>query len=490
MQDVHVNTQCLVKRKELGQYMSNEDISLIMSSAFERYNSSERVLDAGAGAGMLSGAFIDSMLKKNKRADLNITAYEIDKDMIQFLKAAKELCIQEVSGTNISLEFNIINRDFISEAVECIKEGVIDQYDKVIINPPYKKISVNGAENLALNSIGIRSSNLYSSFVMLSIALLRTDGELVAILPRSFCNGVYFKEFRQYILERCSLEKIYTFDSRNKLFKGVLQENIIIHLKKTKNQSRHVKVYSYQADNLKKPEVYQCPINDIIPPNNPSRFIHIISSKVELLLSRKISQLKSSLDSLELNISTGQIVGFRNKHAISKGENGVNADLIPLLIPANIHSYFIQDLGFKQPLINKKTISEKDVNKMGYYVLIRRISSRDEKRRLVAAVLEPTVFSNNAIAFDNKLNFIHARRNPLTQDLAIGLCAYLSSTPVDLFFRQMNGHTQVNAADLRVLRYPNRFKLKELGKKIKLMGEEIVQEQIDKCVSQVVFGDY
>jgi adenine-specific DNA-methyltransferase len=39
------------------------------------------------------------------------------------------------------------------------------------------------------------------------------------------------------------------------------------------------------------------------------------------------------------------------------------------------------------------------------------------------------------------------------------LAAFLNSTVLDVYFRQFNGHTQVNATDLRNLRYPSRSQL-------------------------------
>jgi adenine-specific DNA-methyltransferase len=51
-------------------------------------------------------------------------------------------------------------------------------------------------------------------------------------------------------------------------------------------------------------------------------------------------------------------------------------------------------------------------------------------------------------------------------NLAKGLAAFLNSTLVDIYFRQFNGHTQVNATDLRNLRYPTRTELESLGRRI------------------------
>jgi adenine-specific DNA-methyltransferase len=56
----------------------------------------------------------------------------------------------------------------------------------------------------------------------------------VAIIPRSFCNGPYYRPFRDFILERAAIRHMHLFESRSKAFKDdeVLQENIIIRLER------------------------------------------------------------------------------------------------------------------------------------------------------------------------------------------------------------------------------------------------------------------
>jgi adenine-specific DNA-methyltransferase len=55
--------------------------------------------------------------------------------------------------------------------------------------------------------------------------------------------------------------------------------------------------------------------------------------------------------------------------------------------------------------------------------------------------------------------------------LALGLKEFLNSAAVDRYFRQFSGHTQVNANDLRVLRYPGRAELERLGRQSKNQHE-------------------
>ena len=64
---------------------------------------------------------------------------------------------------------------------------------------------------------------------------------------------------------------------------------------------------------------------------------------------------------------------------------------------------------------------------------------------------------------ENHVNYLHSQGAPLDRQLAIGLAAFLNHEVVDVCFRSFSGHTQVNAADLRRLRFPDLATLKDLG---------------------------
>jgi adenine-specific DNA-methyltransferase len=72
----------------------------------------------------------------------------------------------------------------------------------------------------------------------------------------------------------------------------------------------------------------------------------------------------------------------------------------------------------------------------------------------------------------------------LPVNLARGLAAFLDSTLVDAYFRQFSGHTQVNATDLRSLRYPARDKLVRIGQHIGTTFPD--QAEVDRLVREVV----
>ena len=76
----------------------------------------------------------------------------------------------------------------------------------------------------------------------------------------------------------------------------------------------------------------------------------------------------------------------------------------------------------------------------------------------------PTPLTAPMLGFENHLNVFHSRRKQgIPENLAHGLSVFLNSISVDEQFRRFSGHTQVNATDLRLLKYPSREALTSLG---------------------------
>lgn len=66
----------------------------------------------------------------------------------------------------------------------------------------------------------------------------------------------------------------------------------------------------------------------------------------------------------------------------------------------------------------------------------------------------------------------------MPETLARGLALFLNTTAVDEYFRRFNGHTQVNATDLKLMQYPSRKVLIQLG--TWAMGQgKLTQDQMD-----------
>ncbi|MEO1068500.1 MAG: SAM-dependent methyltransferase, partial [Cyanobacteria bacterium J06638_6] len=164
------------------------------------------MLDAGAGVGFLSAAFLDRWISGSLEfQQVELDAFEIDSTLHGSL--AQTLANYRQSPL---LRVTIHNEDFIHVAADWLSGNLfataLPQYTHAILNPPYKKIRSDSAHRLALRRAGIETVNLYSAFVALALSLLDNGGQLVAIIPRSFCNGPYYRPFREYVLERAAIQ--------------------------------------------------------------------------------------------------------------------------------------------------------------------------------------------------------------------------------------------------------------------------------------------
>jgi adenine-specific DNA-methyltransferase len=418
-----------------GQYLTPASISKFMADMFSKLDMCDiQLLDPGAGAGSLLAAFCERITnERNTYNSLSITAYEIDQYLITELKNVIGIINEECNLSKIPVSINIINDDFILANTQLFQNKLLSstrstcKFTHAIINPPYKKLHSKSLYRKVLRQAGIETSNLYTAFLSIAIKLLKPDGELVAIIPRSFCNGPYFKPFRQLLFAESSLRHIHIFHSRESAFKDddVLQENIIIHVVKER---------------------------PVIP----------ISDFDDEVLQR-ISVFDNSLEDLGIQVSTGPVVDFRLKEFI---HYETVDESVPIIYPAHFNGKRIN-----WPLTNHRKPNYIECNDStkkwlmpsGYYVLTRRFSSKEEKRRIMPALFEPISKNSGFIGFENHLNIFHSNHKGINKDIAQGLCAYLNSTLVDLYFRQFSGHTQVNASDLRMLPYPSNEVLIKLG---------------------------
>ena len=139
---------------------------------------------------------------------------------------------------------------------------------------------------------------------------------------------------------------------------------------------------------------------------------------------------------------------------------------MPLIYPGHIVDGYVQwpRNGGRKPNALALTPQTRELTvPQGFYVLVKRFSSKEERRRIVAGIYDPSRVAASEVAFENHLNYFHARGRPLDRDLAKGLAAFLNSTLVDSHFRDWSGHTQVNASDLRRFRFPSKVQLETLG---------------------------
>ena len=101
------------------------------------------------------------------------------------------------------------------------------------------------------------------------------------------------------------------------------------------------------------------------------------------------------------------------------------------------------------------------------YVLIKRFSSKEEKRRLTAACLLKADFPFPYVGIENHVNYVYHAERDLTKDEVFGIAALFNSTVIDRYFRTISGNTQVNATEIRAMNFPELPLLGRIGRQVR-----------------------
>jgi adenine-specific DNA-methyltransferase len=471
------------RRSEQGQYFTPPEVARFMASMFSDPPEQVMLLDAGAGVGALTAAFVEDCFRQDEKDDgtlayartfpkeISVTLYENDEQLLGYLQTTLAHCGERCAAHGVAFTETILQDDFIGAASLALSTPLFSAgpygYNRAILNPPYKKINTRSSHRQWLRSAGIETSNLYTGFLALVIQLLEPGGELVAITPRSFCNGPYFKPFRELFYKNMAFRRIHLFETRDTAFGAdeVLQENIIFHAVK-QGERGNVLITTSESPADLLPSQRLVEHDQVINPGDPNLFIHITANELEQTVADRVQHFRCSLADLGLSVSTGKVVDFRaREHLRHEPETGT----APLIYPAHFEKNFVVWPRSQIRKANAICLSDETRPMMlpkGYYVTVKRFSSKEENRRIVAAVYDPERIEADWIGFENHLNVFHQDEKGLSAALAKGLAVFLNSSLVDLYFRQFNGHTQVNATDLRALFYPDREMVERWGETV------------------------
>lgn len=183
------------ERADIGQFLTPVAIARFMASLFAPNRLDHvRILDAGAGAGVLFSAYVERLVSESKRPlSIEVIAYENDRRILPELTETMALCESACEKASIAFHGEIRAEDFVAAAIARSEDGLFagpgERFTHAILNPPYKKINGQSATRKRLNAAGMEVSNLYAAFVWLAARMLSPGGELSAITPRSFCTA-------------------------------------------------------------------------------------------------------------------------------------------------------------------------------------------------------------------------------------------------------------------------------------------------------------
>ncbi len=484
-------------KKTMGQFFTPVEIAALMGRYAESAKSSIKILDPGCGTAILACALVESLVENNnKLKDILLVVYETDRAIIPYTKESIGYLSDWLKTKNIGLNYMVYTTDFILENSNCLTYNgnlfsqANEQFDIVISNPPYFKLPIDDKRAIAAKQVINGHPNIYAIFMAISARLLKDNGQLIFITPRSYASGSYFKVFREYFFKIIEIEKVHLFVSRRDTFNRdkVLQETVILKGRRTSkiNPMNKVQVNSsHGIKDIHSPMVKCFLQKELIDLNSNEKILYLPTSDFEEEVLNVFRNWSGNLNMYNIQISTGPVVAFRAWEYIHENYQNGAVPLAPLFWLHNVKQMNLEwpiskpDKGQYLKIQNEsKSILIPNKN----YVLLRRFSAKDDKSRLVAAPYFCSLIEAEYIGVENKVNYIYRPKGNLERSEVIGLCALLNSSLFDSYFRIFNGNVNVSATELREMPLPSLDVIKEIGNDI-ILSNDFSIESTNRIVS-------
>ena len=202
---------------------------------------------------------------------------------------------------------------------------------------------------------------------------------------------------------------------------------------------------------------------------------------------RVVESWSGSFAERGLRISTGPVVTFRATEYLLNTAN--HPDAVPLLSIHNVRPFatvWPVAKGSKPIALRATNGAVSLVVPAQNYVLVRRFSAKEERRRLTASPYIPSSHEpRRPVALENHINYVTHTRRELSEDEVRGLVALFNSALLDRYFRVVSGNTQVNATEIRSMPFPDLQIITRIGKYVAGLDQNN-RDEIESRVLEVL----
>mgnify|MGYP000703519576 CR=1 FL=1 len=494
LQRAHMAVSSTEDRKKRGQVFTPPEVCRFMAGLFTHIPTHFRLLDPGAGVGSLTAAMCEHIAKLRTPRQVELHLYETDPCLTPHLRRVIEECHKILQASGHSLSAHLYKKDFILAHASTMGKARLlfgddskraGGFDAVIMNPPYFKLAKDSEYTRLLPQIVHGQPNIYTLFLAIGAELLRPGGEMVAITPRSFCSGLYFRAFRRWFFRRMGLGRAHLFLSRKEIFReaGILQESLITLTTRLGDHPKKILLStSYGRDDLIGSATFSLPASEILDDSSRQLVIRLPENPIDAEIMRQVESWPKNFSKRGFRISTGPVVSFRARQFLCHTYDA--ASMVPLLLDGSVRRFetvWPPPRNGKPCALKVTTKSERLLLLAKNYVLLRRFSAKEERRRLTASCLLAGQFPAARVALENHLNYVYHAAQELSEDETYGLAALFNSLLLDRYFRTLSGNTQVNATEIRTMPFPDLETLADIGRRVRQL-QGISPEETEELV--------
>jgi adenine-specific DNA-methyltransferase len=353
--------------------------------------------------------------------------------------------------------------------------------DVVVCNPPYRKMTAEELEPLRDTYADVIEAqpNLYCLFIALCVRLLRVGGHAALVTPTSFLSGQYFGRLRKFLIRNTDVEHIGMVSDRQGVFIDVEQETALTVLRRRTEENRtqvraNVSVVSGTGHYT---SVGECTLP------NAGAVWPIPRSVEDVALLKTATLSRFRLSDYGYRVRIGAYVWNRDKRpkfdSLRDAKRVKAHTAMPLMwsrdiVPGGIVR--LEDTSAYDGEHRFVDLGDKEHSSVvtSPCVVMQRVTSNDQPRRLVVAAVSPGVVETyGGFIGENHVVIVEA----VTSKPALPptkLAKLLSAHAVDRYFRCISGATNVSAFELNQLALPDPQALREAAINGRSMDEAVL----------------
>lgn len=356
---------------------------------------------------------------------------------------------------------------------DALGEREIGQFDLVIGNPPYGRVTLDEQRRADYARSLYGHANLYGLFTDLALHLAKPGGVIAYLTPTSFLGGQYFKALRELLTDQATPVAFDFVSDREGVFDDVLQETLLTTFTKDRREA-------------------SASISVVVPKGlNAARVEQIGHMTVATagrpwLLPRKpsdaafldaVSKMPTRLSDLGFVVSTGQLVWNRHRDQLRTSSEGGALPLIWAESVTQSGFSFAANKRSHVPFLAVRADQPHLVTRRAS-VLVQRTTSKEQTRRLLAAVIPQEFLDEHGGAVvENHLNLVYVPESCQGMVSAKTIAELLNTEAVDRVFRCISGSVAVSAYELQALPLPTAVQLTELERFISFGAGKLAVEK-------------
>lgn len=355
--------------------------------------------------------------------------------------------------------------------------------DLVVGNPPYGRIGLSTELRTRYRRSLYGHANLYGIFTDLALRWTKPNGLVAYVTPTSFLAGQYFKALRALMAADAPPVTFDVVESRQGVFEGVLQETMLSVYQRGgppgKTEVNRISVSANGTAEVLPVGTFQLPSNPSFPwllPRHPDQ-AHLID---------RLLRLPARLSDWGYRVSTGPLVWNRHKSQLRRVAGPGCAPLVWAESIAGPGEFVFRASKRNHEPYFKLLDGDDWLCIDEPCVLLQRTTSKEQRRRLVAATLPVKLIDEfGSVVVENHINMVRPLNGApeVSPDV---IAALLNSDIVDSAFRCISGSVAVSAFELESLPLPSPTGIAELES---LVAKGSGRTRIERCIRELYLGE-